>query len=303
MTWTSTAYTATENAARTAGRPWLMATHIAERAAVIWTSDTGAADDADESAAASPARYAVDRRGSWTSAPTGTATTWYLVIGPLLYAPPLITAAADTIVLVDHNLSGASVVVEGATALDFGTGYQELHSFTVTQTGRWVDHFAARWQADAGDYLRLAITAAEAFTPSIGEVWIGRRRQLRGGITIGRDPFGVSSGLAVGGEGASFGTARDRGIGRQEFPARIRLLETGASLSDETTIRNWWSETDGGARAFVFHPSPTSTATTQHRARLMYTSDGLTLPRYEWHGDRIIEQTWAELPPYRATEE
>ena len=303
MTWTSSAYSAAETTARTAGRPWLMATHAAERAPVIWTSNTGEATDTDESDAATPAHWTTDRRGGRVSSPTGTAATWWLVIGPILYDPPLIAAAADTIVLLDHNLNGASVVVDGASSADFGTDYAELHSFTVTQTGRWVDHFTARWQADAGDYLRLTITATDAFTPAIGEVWIGRRRQLRGGLITGRDRDGVASKVLDQSPDASFSTRRGQALGRQTIPMRLRVLDNHASLSDSDALTRWWAETDGGARSFVWHREPISTAATQHEARLMVSETAeLRLPRNGWHGDRVLEQTWRELPPYRATE-
>lgn len=303
MTWTSSAYSAAETTARTSGRPWLMATHVAERAAVIWTSDTGEATDTDESDPATPAHWTTDRRGGRVSSPTGTAATWYLVIGPILYDPPLIAAAADTIVLLDHNLNGATVIVEGAESADFGTGYEELHSFTVTQTGRWADHFAARWQADAGDYLRLTISMATPFTPAIGEVWIGRRRQLRGGLLTGRDRDGVSSAIIEAAADHAFATRRERAPGRQSIDMRLRVLDNHASLSDSDALARWWAETDGGARSFLWSREPTSTAATQHEARLMVSeATDLNLPRNGWHGDRVLEQRWTELPPFRATE-
>jgi hypothetical protein len=301
MTWTSAARSAAEIAARSAGAPYLMGHHIGDGLRPIWTSDTGAHTDADESATGAPAYFAIDRSGARETYPTGTADEWWLSFGAISDIGGL--PGIDSLLLLS-NLGGlgfdVTVAVEVADNAAYSTNLETVHAFVPTQAMRWVDHFDDRWFGDAGSYIRLHFTAATAFTPRIRECWIGRTRQLRGLYSTGRDAFGTSSGLDIAGAERASTTARDKAVGRNVWPVRLRLKDNAPSLLDTASARDWWADIDSGAAPFVWHPRP---STSQHDARIMATeAEGLDLPRENGPAEQHLEQTWREMPPYRATE-
>jgi hypothetical protein len=300
MTWSSTAHVAAETTAYNAGRPWLMATSLGHAipssgALPIWTSDTGEATDADESADDGPARYAVDLCGARQTYPsTAAATDWWLVL------PEVETEGMDTIALINHNLAslgifgGVSITLEVADDVDFA-GLDTVYSATPTQD-RWVDRFDELWSGDG--YARLHLSAASAFVPRIGEVWIGRTRQLGGHLLSGRDPLGVATVLDVSGGSTSSPMVRSRALGRGRCDVSIRLREQSA-LSDDATVRAWWRETNRGARPFIWHAG-----LSQHDARIVTTgADVLELRRPAGPTSPVVlSQTFTETPPFRLTE-
>lgn len=301
MTWTSSAIPAAETAARGRNRPYLIGTHVGDGMRPIWTSDTGAHTDTDESAPGAPAVRAVDRTGAEETVPGGvTDTEWVLSLGPL--SARAAAQGLDRLVLLSNLgtvgvsiLGGIQAFVEGAEDAAYSTGLVELHSFTVTQD-RWVDGFAARWVCDPGDYLRIRFSAGQVFRPRVREAWIGRTRQMTAGhILSGRDPFGLASSLDVSDGGAAV-AVREQALGANAVPMALRL-----STADEVTLaRAWWRAIDYGCAPFVFHPRP---AESQHDARILTTEvRKLDLPRIDGLYERVLEQPWRELPPFRATE-
>ena len=300
MTWASTAHAAAETAAYNAGRPWLMATSLGHAipssgALPLWTSDTGEATDTDESADDGPARYAVDLCGARQTYPsTAAATDWWLVL------PEVESAGMDTIVLVHHNLvslgiaGGISVTLEVADDVDFA-GADTVYSATPTQA-RWVDRFDELWSGDG--YARLHLSAGTAFVPRIGEVWIGRARQLGGHLLSGRDPLGTATTLDVSGGSTASPMVRGRAVGRGRVDVSLRLREQSA-LSDNATVRTWWAETNRGARPFIWHAG-----LSQHDARIVTTgADVLELRRPAGPTSPVVlSQIFTETPPFRLTE-
>lgn len=304
MTWTSVALSALGTAARTADRPWLLGSCIGDGMRPIWTSNTGAHTDTDESAAAGPAVYAVDRSGARETYPGGiTDTEWVLSFGPL----PSDAAGAigiDRLVLLSNLATlaipgGVQVYVEGATNAAYSAGLETLHTCTPTRD-RWSDPFAEIWFGEAGDYLRLRFVASQVFRPRVREAWMGRTRQLRGQMLAGRDPFAATSRLDVSGAGLSAAAARARSAGGVAVPMALRLSDQESSHTDTFAVRSWWRDCDRGAQPFVFSAQP---ATAQHEARLMTTDETqLALPRGAGPYEVVFEQSWRETPPYVAEE-
>jgi hypothetical protein len=296
VTWTSAAFLAAETAARTAGRPLLIGSHLGDGTLPIWTSDTGAATDTDEAATGAEGYYAVDRRGSRQSYPgTTAATEWWLVLGA-------VSGTFDHLALINTNLASLAIAggivceVQVADNAAFSTNLETVYSATPTQD-RWLDRMDERWTGFG--YARLHLTAASAFVPRLGEAWIGHSRQLRGGIRTGRDVYGLSSRLGLtSAEGPSV-ISRARALGAHRWPASIRVLDTAPTLLDSASVRAWWAETDYGVRPFLYRASVAS----PHRVHIMTTeATELDLPRASGPYEQVLEQTWTETPPFQAAE-
>lgn len=295
MTWTSAAYSAAEIAARTAGRPLLVGSHLGDGTLPLWTSDTGAATDTDEAAAGAEGYYAVDRRGSRQSYPGTAADEWWFVLGA-------VSGDFDTLALINSNLASLAIPggivceVQVADNAAFSLNLETVYSATPTQD-RWCDRMDERWSGFG--YARLHLTAGAAFTPRLGEAWIGRSYQLRGGIRTGRDVYGLSSTLGLTATEGPSVISRARALGAHRWPTSIRVLDTEPTLLDSASVRAWWTDIDRGTRPFLYRASVSS----QHRVHIMTTeATELDLPRSSGPYEQVLEQPWTETPPFQAAE-
>lgn len=295
MTWTSSAFSAAETAARAAGRPLLIGSHLGDGTTPIWTSDTGAATDTDEAATGAEGYYAVDRKGSRQSYPTTAATEWWFVLGE-------VAGDFDTLALINTNLASLAIAggivceVEVADNAAFSLNLETVYSATPTQD-RWCDRLDERWSGFG--YARLHFTAGTAFVPRLGEAWLGRSYQLRGGIRTGRDVYGLRSTLGLTATEGPSVISRARALGAHRWPASIRVLDTAPTLLDSASVRAWWADIDYGARPFLYRASYAS----PHRVHIMTTeATELDLPRESGPYAQVLEQTWTETPPFQAAE-
>lgn len=256
MAWSSADLSADEIALAAADKPLMVAVHALESPQIArWDADGSLAAGADISATGFPATRAYDRLTGLRTKPNAAATTQYLAFQ--LAASP---AAFDCIFIQDHNfgaIGGLTVSVEIANTADFVTGLAEIASWTPGgSNARLADLVlgGATAQRYSGvPYLRVKITGG-SHTPEIGEVWAGKRTQLRYFPDVPYDRLALASDTAshVTRSGIETRTVRYRGQRIIEAPFTMSLP------ADHADITTWFADCAHGTKPFVWCERPAS---------------------------------------------
>lgn len=279
MAWTSAAISSDEITAKGRGYPMLLGTNVLERYNELpqWRTSGVWSLGADSTSSAGPTRLAFDRVGlSQTFSVASGATTVSLIFDLTTSA----STSFDTIVILGHNFP--SVVNLGEVSVDianddaFGAG-------NVNNIVAWAS--ASDWTATNGNpkrligtnlqngvtspvrfsnvqYLRLKFDVSiGVFTtlPKVGELWVGRRRQLtlKGEIPFADRPYN--------GEGATFRSQSGNAIRHSLFSGasdRSVTFNTGGTaigaLDSTTQLRLFASDTNYGAKSFLYIEDPST---------------------------------------------
>lgn len=250
MAWSSAALAAQETADFTADLPILVGTNPGDSLSDARWNATGSLADADTSATNYPATLGMDRKGNHLTKPSTAGTTRYWM-ADLGATPP----DFDVAVLFKHNLGtigSGTAVLQIADDATFTTNLQTIGTFDpnpdtegarqVLTTLKHTGAIALRYTL--ARYVRLNFTFGSSQTPSFGELWLGRRRQLSvNPLLAGYDNEAEESSRLE--FTADDGNTTLYGIGprRRSFAASFLL---GTSHSAETsTVKSWWSDCDG----------------------------------------------------------
>jgi hypothetical protein len=235
---------------------------------VTWTYQGNTADD---SATNSPASNATDRRASRVTKPTTARLIQYLALD----LGSTFAADVDLAAVIGANLGAISADGSGTltVALDvaddsaFVTGKQTVWTQTVagdTKNQRLVSMVgtvlglahtgAAALRYTGARFWRLKISRASGtFIPQIGDLWLGRRRQMRSKPLLPADPDAT---ITNAGEHKAASGPITRYIyssGQASRPFRWWIV-TNAEATD---LASWWSESKRG-KAFLFILKPTT---------------------------------------------
>lgn len=298
MAWSSTALASGEATALAADRPVLIGYSAVQRAPTLlaeWNTDAGSFAETDRSETDYPAYFMHDKFAHSQSR-GGAAITdneWYA-----LFDASQGSAVVDCVAILNHNLTGLAGIgidIQRADNSAFSTNLATITTVTPT-AARTIVFFSNRFIA--GGYLRLRITATGNFVPRIGEVWWGRRRQLRTDVRPGGDIDALSSVLAMS-VGSGSESVTTKALGRLSPELEFTPQDDLSTLVDTETVRAWWADCDYGAAPFLWVPNPTSAP---NDVRLMSSADlGLSMPRKNF-SDRTFKRTWRELPPFLSAE-
>ena len=282
--WTSAAIGATEAALTAADKPLIGANVIpVSPLTAIWT-EVGAKTDTDRTLAANPARRAYDGYHHYPTKPDATASsTWHYVLdlGE--------TVDLDFVAISGHNFGTLSLTTveleldDGAPAGSGTIGGAFTNVVTIADFGspsddsRLIDLELMHTGSDARRYLavqhlRLKLSKGSNFTPELGELIIGRRRQLE---YKANRPFGDKD---LHDETATARTAG--GVGHKTVFHRRRYDLEAEFVVDATTYENDWTAFHQDCRgSFVWIEDP---ATSPNNWRLMVREpDELVMPRVE----------------------
>lgn len=267
-----------------------------------------------------PTTYAYDRAHHLRTRPTDGSTFGY-ALGFQLDG----TEDLDAICIVGHNLADLSGTINVAAWVAdnqaFSTNAQRIamwqsSSFTSARLAALdlgPNHGSVTPGVGAGDYLRysgaewLQIVVRETgesaiSVPQIGEVWIGKRRQLSARWLVGWDEWSYESDIATATSESGVRSAYKRHSGR--FVQRsIRSRTTGVDrygLDDLTELRSWWADTDYGARPFVYWHEP---STTVGAASVVASADAaFALPVVDYQTREASLPALEEIAPFRSSE-
>ena len=209
--------------------PLVLANHCLDRCvSCVWSNGSGLVGDADQSSSdAADVRYLFDRSAHRRSYPNAIDTEWWVV------ARLQESLVFDTIAIIDHNLAeGAdhTVQIQIADSNDFATNPLTLFSAAAITAGRHVFYsLGGNLRITNAERIRFRFQWSAAFLPQIGEIWIGRRRQLR----LPADPHdhrALTGSLRVSGPAGARDVLAGAGFtGAREIRSEHREL-TGAAL-------------------------------------------------------------------------
>lgn len=271
MAWSSAALTADEVTYAAANKPILVGIQALESPQIArWDADGDASGGGDISATGFPARWSYDRRTGKRTKPNAGAATQYLVYQ--LNASP---DDVDCAFIQDHNfgtIGALTVTLEIADVATFtggtfqtlatwtpGTSNNRLASLSLKHTGS----VALRYSGLS--YVRIKTTGG-SHTPEIGEVWLGRRRQLK---HKPNEPYADLANHFIGSQrlfetksGLPAVSVRHRG--RRVLDARVNPSDT----TYHTAVRSWFRDTNWGTRAFVWVEDPAAAPASYNLVRL-----------------------------------
>jgi hypothetical protein len=267
-----------------------------------------------------PASWAYDRAHHLRTRPTDGSTFGY-ALGFQLDG----TEDLDALCIVGHNLADLSGTINVAAWVAdnqaFSTNAQRIamwqsSSFTSARLAALdlgPNHGSVTSGVGAGEHLRysgaewLQIVVRETSetaiaVPQIGEVWIGRRRQLSARWLVPWDEWSYESDVDVARSETGVRAAYVRSTGRF-VQSSLRARSTGVDrygLDDLAELRAWWTDTDYGARPFVYWREPT---TLLADALVLATDDPtFRLPVVDYQTREAELPALTEVAPYRSGE-
>ena len=223
---------------------------------------SGSLANADVSATGFAASKAFDRRGNEITKPNTTGTVWYLMLDA--GAAP---ADVDFAVIIGHNFSSV-----GVTEVLLQVADDNAFTSNLVTVATWVAGFTARLASFSlfhtgaaalrytlGRYWRLKITMASG-TPQVGELWLGRRRQMSTRALMGFDSSEEEARVA------DF-TADDGSTIRYKLSAGQRVVDASfiiATAGEVTTLDSWYTECDRLTEPTIYCEAPSSAPTYSH---------------------------------------
>lgn len=278
MAWSSAALTAAEIAAALADKPCLIAKNVVETvdaSGAMWKQGGLWSAGADETATNYEAAYAYDRGHSYETKPATAQTTWYYL---MKWAGG---TEFDTCHILGHNfgtIGGLTVTLQIADDTAFSTNLQTIATWTPGSSTLRLGEMKLRHTGSAALrytgvlYARLGITKGSTFTPEIGELWLGRRRQL---LHRPNNPYNPDDRSWAGSEFDSMSGVRTRTV---DHEGRARVSGTW-DLADSTEIADvLLFRDDSGylSKPFLYVDEPETAA---HAAWLMFhQGSGFALP-------------------------
>jgi len=261
MAWSAAALTAAEIADLAADKPLVATQAIPTTPTVQRWNLTGATDGADKTLSTAPVRWVHDGQGGLASEHDSTEdSTWYLVF----QFPSAIEF--DCAFILNHNFNTLSltdvelhIADNGAfdsnlqTIYDFGAPASDdrLVALTLKHTG------AAALRYSGVLYARLKMVAAGNVTPEIGELILGRRRQLPRNPDMPWSPYGRANAYDL--------VRTDGGVVHVANRHRNRRdLALEWPIEGATYVSDWlafWDACDG---PFVWCENPTSAPAAWH---------------------------------------
>jgi hypothetical protein len=224
-----------------------------------WRESGSFSAGADAPHADGPTTYAYDDQDYLQTYPATSPNTWYLIID--FGASNL--AVVDSVVILNHNLNteGVTVSVEFCTAQD---GDFSPAQTAATDTPSSDKRLAFLELYHTGStalrysdvrYMRLKFTGT-TIQPKLGEVIIGRRRQLKRGPHGAHDPKNLRSKVGLFDSNSGVLTSYEYHRNRQYFAALIRAHEAAYITDWETFFE---TDTEGGTLPFIWIAQPTTT--------------------------------------------
>lgn len=261
MAWSSAVLAAQETTDFAADHPIAVGLHALSGSglAAEW-NDLGTIADTDNSATGYPAANAGDFRGTLPTKPSSTLAVWYWLADLGASGVPDV----DMALLMGHNLSsgGFTVELQIADTSDFTGGtFKTIATWTPGTSSLRLVEYALKHTGTVPlrysglRYVRLKFTHASPSTPSFGELWLGRRRQMGATPAVGYDErqtegvasdFQFDDGSAIRYSWNADGPAV-KGV---EFPA--------LSSTDAATILSLRDDTNHGSRPMLWCDQPST---------------------------------------------
>lgn len=293
--FTYAALTATETSDFAADRPLVLGTSAMESVSTVsWTAGSGSAGITSTQGHATGFAYTrlFDRFAHVINKPSAAANTaWTLAFS-------FSTGVSfDSLMIVNHNLSNCSTINLQVSSTNFSG--QTIKSFT-TGTGRYVTYDlkhtgSVPLRYSGIRFMRFGLNGSAAFQPYIGEIWLGRRRQLSHAPLLKYDPDALASRITV--------AETFSGVKKQYVQHRGRSILEAAYIMDTSgeysTLADWFSDCNHGTKSFVWTEKPSSDAAT---SRIMTLNSPTFVTPHEGNSIRRYIFDMSENAPFKERE-
>ena len=317
MAYTQGTVSANEQSALAADAPVLLGDNRLEdkAASAIWVSWTAArpyAENTDASAADAdyPTSRVHDRYQHLATQPAKVSTNQNYALIFQLDA----SGTADTVAILNHNFgsvtksSTLSVFVDIADNGTFSSNRRRLVTLTNPTSQRLVQlnlgPNGTEYDSITGlVWVQVSVQSDAEITtlPSIGEIVIGRRRQISLKPELPWDDRHYSSDYADFKSKSGITTRYIRSKGRRLFAPTWRPTGTDShSLNDITTLETWWkTDIDYGTKTFLYTEDP---STTPRNSWWCQTTDpDLSMP-LSGPAERPVSLSFEEQAPFLSSE-
>lgn len=309
MAWASAAVPAAELTAEGLDKPCLVTSNAARawNALPQWSisgtwSDSGPGEASNVSYSNAPPYWAYDGKGTRRTYPVGGVYSTFFYMMDLALTGRN-DGIIDSIAILGHNFDSLpgnlTISVSIADDEDFSVNLQTIHTFNLTaphDPTRLVALLATRY-TDV-QYARLNILSSVNFSttvvPRIGELILGRRRQLARNPDEPTDDRSVVSRVAVletqNGDDVSYVQHKNR---REIEP--FWTADENDTIDDKQTWIDFFDDLDGGTRPFLYLRNPT---TTPADAPLMYLPEPRDFQDHLGPYHAEVSHEMKELPPF-----
>jgi len=285
----------------TNNKPMLVGSNALESASVEkWLIVDTLSGSADKTLTNHPISRARDRFNHLQTKPdTTSASTWYLSFD--LTAD---VADFDCLFIGGHNfgtVGGLTVSLEIGTDATFGSvtelytttpGSSDKRIFTADLANTGISSLPLRHSGER--YVRLKMTKGSDFTPAIGELWLGRRRQLPYKFNIAAQEKRTRS------EVVRFESRS--GVSTTYTLSQGKAMRSGSIEMDDATciadVTEWWKECGYGTKPFLWIENPTASPSDVHvmtcAPELFFDLTGPS--------SRSLDLSMSEVAPYLTSE-
>lgn len=297
MAYAAADITAAEITGSAADAPLLVGTSVVESAKsnagfeLRWNADGNFAT-ADATETANPVTRSYDRHWHADTRPNSSGTERWLLFKS---GTAINFNEFDAAVIMGHNLGAntATLSLQVSDDPDVGTNGTEIATWTPSApTGNNESRLVSVDLDDAANsnpqaftavqYIGVKITAAGGFVPQIGEVWLGKRRQMYKRPRMGYNPDASASRTVTATSLTGVKTRYTKSRSGQVLSAQF-VTDTAVAASVVTDL---WADTNQGTKPFVWIEEPTTAPAT---ARIMLL-DSPVLPGGTYLSGRV--RTW-----------
>lgn len=252
-----------------------------------WTT-VGNIASTDETDSDYPVTNAFDRFLHKLTKPDSSDTEWYLVFRADN------TIDVNTILIGGHNFDQAGAAVTAEVQIsDDGSTWASLHTFSATTSGKRL--YAETVLNYMGvEYLRIKITCDLAFTPEIGEFFVGPKQLLDHQPNIPWDDQSLRSQVSRFKPKSGIITTYVFSAGGR-FGSMTLQPDSTAEID---LIRNVFKNTNFGTKPFLFVDHPNATTP---NAYWMVMDPELDMP-LQGPSDRLTTINLEEMSPYVSSE-
>ena len=258
MAYNDTAVSADELTAKNNDAPMLIGNNLLEsfNAAAQWRVSGEWTAGTDVTVSGAPTRLAHDRNGKIVTRGSATTSTISLIFD----IEASTSRAFDTVAIIGHNYAQslpANVFVDISDNANFA-GFVEVATFAAPTTSKrkvslsLTTGMGSNRRIDNIRYVRIRHEKGVNFSimPQIGEVILGRRRQLTAKAQIEFQDAPLRS--SVTDFRSESGTLTRHklysGAGDRELNFKFGALTT--TLDSEVSLRDWFTDCDNGSKAF-----------------------------------------------------
>lgn len=292
MAYSSVAIPADEAALLAADKPVFVAANALDDFVLGEWRTSGSFTSGADATATNAYTYRSNDRQTYLTYPNATSTLWYLI-----FQLDLSACDVDCLALLVHTLGtdGVEMQIQISNSSNFVDALATLWTVSPSDNTRQMVFLANRYSDVV--YIRARFYhATTPFVPKIGELWFGRRRQLKHAPNRPWDEDATDANQAVSIADSGNRTNYVLHDGRRRLVADLNPSED----AHHDTILAYRDETNNGTRGFLWVDLP---STAPNIFSMMYPAEPeFSYPRVGWSERQITIDATEQGPHFLSTE-